>query len=111
MTNLNLDSSQKEHPSFTRAKALGDPALRQHFPKTVEEAGKWEAHIRYLALDSTVLVVATTRIECAWSAYCDSVSGENHRNEWQRVLSHGSKLDEKVARALFPAFADVDYAS
>lgn len=99
-----------EHPSFTKAKAIKDRALRAHFPHDVDQARQWVPHIRYHALSSTVLVVATTRVECAWAAYCDSVPGENHCDEWEKVLTHGSKMDENVARVCFPAFAGVDYA-
>lgn len=98
-----------EHPAFTRAKALSEP-LRSHFPKSAEEANVWQPKQRTIALASRVLVVAQTRIVCEWAAYCDAVAGMDHRYEWHAVLSHGNKLDETVARALFPEFDEVPYA-
>ena len=98
------------HPAFIRAAALPDP-IRRFFPMSVEEAEKWQPLTRYRALSSRVLVVATTRIECSWAAYCDAVPGSVHRDEWQYVLDHGAKLDESVARALFPLFDEVPYAT
>lgn len=97
------------YDQFARAKAL--PAeVGASFPRNVEETKDWHAHITYRALALKVIVVATTRIECAWVAYCDAVPGEKHSAEFQRVLSHGSKLDEPIARALFPQFSAVRYA-
>lgn len=98
-----------EHPAFTRAKQLAEP-LRSFFPKSVEEAKNWRPIVRRVALTSRVLVVATTRIECAWVAYCDAVEGYNHDHEVEEVLKHGAKLPEAFARVLFPVFADVPYA-
>ena len=102
-------AEQTTHPSFIRASNLYEP-LRSHFPKSQEEAKAFEPIIRYRALSSRVLVVAVTRIECAWSAYCDAVPGMSHADEYQAVAAHGEKLDEKIARAIFPTFADVPYA-
>lgn len=99
-----------EHPSFTKAKALTDGALQAHFPKSVEEAKVWRPLIIHKALAMRVLVVAQTRVECAWAAYVDAVPGMNHASELHRVLSDGDKLDESIARALFPMFNEVPYA-
>ena len=98
------------HPSFVRASMLDEP-LRSHFPKSVDEAQAFEPIIVYRALSSKVLAVARTRVECAWAAYVDAVPGMNHRREMEPVLDNGAKLDEKIARILFPQFADVPYAS
>lgn len=98
------------HPSFVRASALDEP-MRSHFPKSPEEARAFEPMIRHRALSSRVLAVAQTRVECAWVAYCDAVPGQNHSLERDAVLAHGAKLDERVARALFPEFVKVPYAS
>jgi len=57
-----------------------------------------------------VLCVAQTRIEGAWSAYCDAVEGMNHDFEAEKVLAYGAKLPEIVARAIFPEFDGVPYA-
>jgi len=97
------------HPSFVRAAALPEP-WRSRFPKSVEEAEAWKPMSRYRALSSRVLVVAQTRVECAWSAYCDAVPGVEHRSEYAAVLNTGAKLGEAVARVLFPEFIDVPYA-
>ncbi len=98
-----------EHPSFTRAKSLPEP-LRSHFPKNQDEARDFVRHTPYRPLASKVLVVASTRVECAWCAYCDAVPGRSHEQEIQAVLHHGSKLSEKFARVLFPQFDEVPYA-
>jgi hypothetical protein len=80
----------------------------------------WEAHFadpnnfqpyrRMHALSMRVLVVATSRVEGAWCAYCDAVPGMTHSNEYQDVLDHGDKLGEEVARAMFPEFEGVPYS-
>lgn len=70
----------------------------------------WEPQVRYVALASNVLVVARTRVEGTWAAYCDAVPGLSHRQEWQDVLDSGCKLGEPIARALFPIFKDTPYA-
>lgn len=79
------------------------------FPKTPEEARRWVPYRRRFALACRVLVVATSRIEGTWSAYCDAVHGESHDHEQQGVLDHGDKLGEHVARAMFPEFSEVPY--
>ena len=98
-----------EHPAFTRAKDLPEP-WRGHFPKTVKEAGSWRATTRHRALATYVIAAARTRIECAWSAYIDSVPGYDHGEEFRDVLNHGSKLPEDIARAIFPEFEGVPYS-
>ena len=98
-----------EHPSFTRAKALPEP-WRSHFPKSVEEAKLWLPEIRRVALDRTVLLVAKTRIECAWAAYARGVPGNNHDAEEILVVSFGGKMTEKQARFFFPEFERIPYA-
>ena len=69
----------------------------------------WTPTIHLHALSMRVLVVAQTRIEGTWSAYCDAVPGYNHREEYDAVLRNGDKLMEKVARAMFPEFDEVPY--
>ena len=97
------------HPSFVRAAALEEP-LRAHFPKSVAEAETFEPLIRYRALAPEVLIVARTRVECAWAAYCAAVPGRHHRRELAAVLAYGTKVDEPIARVLFPEFDQVPYA-
>jgi len=67
--------------------------------------------IRRRALASRVLVVANTRVEGAWCAYCDAVPGNNHDLEQDDVRNHGDKLDESLARVLFPEFHQLPYAN
>lgn len=70
----------------------------------------WEPYIRVRALSPRVLVVAKTRIEGAWKAYCDAVPGQNHDDEWEEVMRHGSEIPEALALAMFPEFEGVPYA-
>lgn len=98
-----------KHPAFVRAEKLDEP-LRSHFPKSPEEARDFKPAIVRRALARCVLIVARTRVECAWAAYCDAVPGMNHEHEMADVLDHGDKLPEAVARVLFPVFAQVPYA-
>jgi hypothetical protein len=66
--------------------------------------------IQRYTLASRVLVVAQTRIEGTWKAYCDAVLGVDHDVEMDAVLRHGDDVGEYVARHLFPGFADMPYA-
>lgn len=70
----------------------------------------WQPQIRIFALSHRVLVVAKTRIEGAWCAYCDAVPGECHADEASEVLRLGGKIPADVARILFPEFIDLPYA-
>ena len=81
-----------------------------HFPKTPKEASTWEPYRTRRALATHVLVVAKTRVEGAWAAYIGDVPGVSHRFEWQLVEKQGTKLSERVARAIFPEFEGVPYA-
>lgn len=58
--------------------------------------------VNWRALDRRVLVVAVKRVEGAWCAYIGSVPGESHLREVQQVARYGSKLDERLAKAIFP---------
>lgn len=100
---------ENEHPAFTKAKSLPEP-LRSHFPKNQEEAREFVPYVAVHALACRVLAVARTRVECAWTAYCDAVPGISHGREVQPVLDYGDTLGEEVARALFPQFDGVPYA-
>ena len=80
------------------------------FPENPQEAEDWEPVRVRTALARRVLVVAKTRIEGKWSAYCDAVNGENHDDEEAEVYRSGSKLPVNVARLLFPIFVDIPYA-
>lgn len=60
----------------------------------------------YKVLDIHVLVVAAQGgARYDWACYAGAVKGENHDEEWQDVLDHGSKLHRKLAEFLFPEFA------
>ena len=83
---------------------------RFDFPDNPVEAQEWRPYIRRIALSRSVLVVATTRIEGMWKAYCDSVAGQNHDDEWQEVLRVGSPMLKEWAEAMFHDFKDVPYA-
>jgi hypothetical protein len=80
------------------------------FPETPDEARSWKAHYTYHALASKVIVTAKTRVEGAWVAYIDAVQGQSHEAEWHTVLTHGNKLWERVALAIFPEFEGIPYA-
>ena len=58
--------------------------------------------IQKYALASKVLVIAITRIEGTWCAYCDSVPGWDHDLEASEVLKHGDKLSARIAKSIFP---------
>jgi hypothetical protein len=65
-----------------------------------------------LMLHRQVMVLAITRIEGAWKAYCYPVEGQNHDREQEEVLARGegSQLQEGVARAMFGHLEDLPYA-
>ena len=83
-----------------------------HFPARGDTAAieAWTPHTQYRALSSTVIAMATTRIEGTWRAYIDGVPGHDHGDEWQAVLAHGAALDEHIAAVVFPEFAGIPYA-
>src|SRR5258706_4411049 len=86
------------------------PQITTEDQMTPEEARDWKPVVRRRALASRVLVVARTRVEGAWAAYCDAVPGYDHDDEQGAVLLHGDKLNETFARVLFPEFASLPYA-
>ena len=98
-----------EHPSFTRVKTYPEPWC-SHFPKSVEAAQIWKPFVRHVALTSRVLAVMTTRVEGMWCAYIDAVPGYDHEFEGAAVLVNGAKLDESIARVLFPPMKEIPYA-
>ena len=75
----------------------------------VAEDKEWTPTIHTHALAMKVLVVARTRIEGTWSAYCDAVPGYDHNAEYDAVLRNGDKLPEEVAQALFPRLEEIPY--
>lgn len=67
--------------------------------------------LAHKALASKVLAVLVERPyggENGWTAYIDAIEGINHMEERDRVASNGTKLDEEVAKAVFP-WKDGDY--
>lgn len=75
-----------------------------------DEALAFEPKIMVWALDRQVLVVAKTRVEGAWKAYCGAVPGQNHDLEKDEVLHHGATVPEHIARAIWGFMEDVPYA-
>lgn len=65
---------------------------------------------QWTALAPCVLAVAQTRIPGEWAAYIAAVPGRRHDMEYNHVLKYGTKLQEDVARALFPTFAELPYS-
>ena len=83
---------------------------RYTFPDTEAEAENWKPiQVRHM-LHRQVMVVARTRIEGAWKAYCFPVPGENHDDEEVRWKQDGVQLAEPIARAMFGFFEGVPYA-
>jgi hypothetical protein len=74
------------------------------------DANEFVPIVRRVALARNVLVVAETRADGMWKAYCDAVPGMNHDNEWQEVVRVGCQVSRRVARAMFPEFEEREYA-
>lgn len=83
----------------------------KHFPTNPSEAMSWEPIVRCYALHTEVLVVATTRIEGAWCAYCSNVPGMDHRLEMDGVLNYGCLVGEHIANQMFPEFVGIPYSN
>lgn len=83
--------------------------FEKHFALVKTDPELWQPYRTYRALDRTVLCAAQTRIHGAWVAYAMAVPGRNHEYEMEEVLLHGSKIPERVARALFPVFDGLPY--
>lgn len=84
--------------------------FEDHFPKTSDECRGWKPLIFHAVLDTNVLAVAKTRVEGAWAAYIGAMLPGDEEYDTQRVLDYGTKLDQKVACAIFPQFDDIPYA-
>jgi len=57
-------------------------------------------------LDRRILVVASvTKRVGDWSAYIGVTYGEDHKAEFMKVISYGSKIDKALAKHLFPNLA------
>ena len=81
------------------------------FPETKEEAVTWWPKITHRAIHSKVLLVAKMRIEGEWSCYCTPVPGQRHEAEIHLWETEGSKVSASIARAAFPEFNDIPYAT
>ncbi len=79
------------------------------FPENPAEAKGWKPEISVFPLATTIIAVANTRIEGAWCAYI-GVTGNSHEASIPDVRSHGAKLPESVARAMFEFYKGVPYA-
>ena len=71
---------------------------------------EFKPKIRIYPLHRQVLVVANTRDERTWKAYCGPVPGHCHNKEYSVVLQYGDDVGEKIARVMFPEFDDLPYA-
>ena len=80
------------------------------FPESREELDNWNPEQYRRMLHRQVMVVARTRIERRWKAYCFPVPGLNHDDEEYLWESEGVAIPEAVARALFPFFKDLKYS-
>ena len=80
------------------------------FPSIADEASSWKRVSLFKPLHSQVLCEAHTRIEGKWAAYCFPVPGMNHEKEVFLWETQGDKINENVARAIFPEFEGVPYA-
>ena len=70
-----------------------------------------EKRMRYTRLGHNVIAVAWEGNNKDWAAYIDAVPGISHQAEVEHVMRHGDKLQEKVARVLFPEFRDLAWRS
>ena len=97
----------------SQTETLRDPCVTcdgESIPNSRYCATHWQPLIFRRALATKVLVVANTRIEGTWSAYVGAVPGDSHGDEVQAVRERGTKLDETLARTLFPNLAKMPYS-
>ena len=75
-----------------------------------DSTGSFSPQFYRRMLHGQVMVLAKTRIEGTWKAYCFPVPGKSHDNEeylWER---EGSAISEKLARQMFPSLENVPYS-
>ena len=41
-----------------------------------------------------------------WMVWIDGVAGKDHHNEWNQVVSRGSKLEKEIAYLIYPRSKD-----
>ena len=75
------------------------------------EGQEWSAKIARYSLSPNVMVVARTRIEGTWAAYVAAVPGQSLSEDEKLTLDNGTKLSEKIARAIFSTFEEMKYIS
>ena len=80
-------------------------------PDDPSECRGWEPQVSVFALAHKVIAVANTRVEGRWKAYIDAVPGKSHDLEWQAVRREGVTIPHEIAKAIFPAFAEIPYAN
>ena len=80
------------------------------FPETEQEFKTWKPVFVVRKLHYKVLVVAKTRVEGQWKAYCTPVPGQNHDTEWCLWKTEGTQVLEAYARPMFPEFGELKYA-
>ena len=81
---------------------LTDTAMRTTFtPK----------HYRVM-LERRCMIVARTRPEGTWKAYCFIVAGQNHDREQDEAIAEGQGVPvlEHVARSMFGHLEDMPYS-
>lgn len=80
-------------------------------PDDRDSCKEWAPHVAVYAMARSVVVVANTRVEGRWKAYIDAVPGKNHDLEWQDVRRQGVTVPHRIARVMFPGFADIPYVN
>lgn len=81
------------------------------FPTCREDFERWRAEIHYRVLARDMLLIARTRVEGRWRCYAVTVAGQNHDIEASTAWQRGTAVTEAIARAAFPRFAHLPYAS
>lgn len=81
-----------------------------NYLRSGESHKTWKKEFRREMLHNSVMVLAVTRIEGAWKAYCFPVEGRDHDLEMGFWKYSGQQISENVARAIFPYFEGVPYA-
>jgi len=57
----------------------------------------------YKALSMKILTVASINLDCGdFSVYIDVVGGTSFDDEYMKVVQWGTKLDERIAKILYP---------
>ena len=72
--------------------------------------GIFEVVESYIALDTRVLaVMVSCPSQKVWTAYIGEVDGQSHQREFHAVALFGTRLDEAIAKAIFPNHPDFVY--